>query len=468
MATLDDSTESDQPERPLWQRVLRSGGLPPPVGRWLRNQMPKRLFARSLLIVIIPMVLLQSVVAFVFLNRHWQNVTNRLSETTASEVATIVELLERAPTPSDAQAIVATAARSLFVFASLEPDGKLPPPMPKPFFSLLDRTLSGAIRDRVGKPFSIDIVNEEKFVEIKVKLTAGVFTAVVRRSQAYATNSHITLVWMAGTSVVLLSIAALFLRNQIRPIQRLAEAAESFGRGRPIEGFRPRGATEVRQASRAFIEMRRRIERQMEQRTAMLAGVSHDLRTILTRFKLELAFLGEGEETEALRKDVNAMQAMLEDYLAFARTDIEEASETVDLSDLVEDLAMDARRRGAKTSVHFQGDRTMEAKPNALRRGLQNLVVNAARYGETVEISARNTEGWVTISIDDDGPGIPRDFREDVFRPFFRLDTARNQDLGGTGLGLAIARDTIRGHGGDILLTDSPLGGLRARIHLPA
>ncbi|MGX1096094.1 two-component system osmolarity sensor histidine kinase EnvZ [Amorphus sp. MBR-141] len=466
MATLDETAPA--PERPLWQKVIRSGGLPPPVGRWLRRQMPRRLFPRSLLIIIIPMVLLQSVVAFVFMDRHWQNVTNRLSETTAAEVATIVQLIDRAPTPADAQSIVATAARSLFVSATLDPDGKLPPPMPKPFFSLLDRTLSSAIRDRVGKPFAIDIVDQEKFVEIQIKLSAGVFKAIVRRSQAYATNSHITLVWMGGTSVVLLSIAALFLRNQIRPIQRLAEAAESFGRGRPIEGFRPRGATEVRQASRAFIEMRRRIERQMEQRTAMLAGVSHDLRTILTRFKLELAFFDEGPETEALKKDVDAMQAMLEDYMAFARTDIEEASETIDLARLMEDLAGEARRRGAATDVTFKGDPEIEAKPNTLRRGLHNLIVNAARYGKTVEISTRNNEGWVTITIDDDGPGIPPESREEVFRPFFRLDTARNQDLGGTGLGLSIARDAIRGHGGDLLLTQAPLGGLRARVHLPA
>ncbi|MEW5423710.1 ATP-binding protein [Amorphus sp. 3PC139-8] len=466
MATLDDS--SPTPTRPLWQRVLRSGGLPPPVGRWLRRQMPHGLFPRSLLIILIPMVLLQSVVAFVFMDRHWQNVTSRLSETTAAEVATLATLIERAPTRAEAQAIVYAASSQMFVSATLEPDGKLPPPAPKPFFSLLDRTLSASVRDRVGRPFAIEIINEAKFVEIQVKLNAGILKVVVRRSQAYATNSHITLVWMAGTSVVLLSIATLFLRNQIRPIQRLAEAAESFGRGRPIEGFRPRGATEVRQASRAFIEMRRRIERQMEQRTAMLAGVSHDLRTILTRFKLELAFLPESEETDALKKDVDAMQAMLEGYLTFARTDIDESSETLDLADLLDDLAAECRRHGADTTVTFEGDREIEAKPNALKRGLHNLAMNAARYGKTVQIAGRNLDGWVTITIDDDGPGIPAAAREDVFRPFFRLDTARNQDVSGTGLGLAIARDAIRGHGGDIMLADAPLGGLRARVHLPA
>ncbi|MDQ0314234.1 ATP-binding protein [Amorphus orientalis] len=466
MAPIDETSPS--PERPLWQRVLRSGGLPPPVGRWLRRQMPRRLFARSLLIVVVPMILLQSVVAFVFMNRHWQNVTSRLSETTAAEVATLATLIEQAPNAAEVQEIVTAAAAHMFVSVTLDPDAKLPPPAPKPYFSLLDRTLSASIRDQVGRPFALKIINEAKFVEIEVKLDAGILKVVVRRSQAYATNSHITLVWMAGTSVVLIAIAVLFLRNQIRPIQRLADAAEGFGRGRPVEGFRPRGATEVRQASRAFIEMRRRIERQMEQRTAMLTGVSHDLRTILTRFKLELAFLPENEETDALKKDVDAMQAMLEDYLAFARTDIDESSDTVDLKDLLEDLAAEGRRHGATTSVEFEGERWIEARPNMLRRGLHNLIINAARYGKTVHISGRNIDGWVTILIDDDGPGIPPASREEVFRPFYRLDTARNQDLGGTGLGLAISRDAIRSHGGDIVLSEAPQGGLRARVHLPA
>lgn len=466
MTTIEDTPPTH--ERPLWQRVLRSGGLPPPVGRWLRRQMPRGLFPRSLLIILIPMVLLQSVVAFVFMDRHWQNVTSRLSETTAAEIATLALLIENAPTRRAAQEIATTASHKMFVSATLDPDGKLPPPTEKPFFSLLDRTLSASIRDQVARPFAIEILNAAKYVEIQVKLDPGILKVIVRRSQAYATNSHITLVWMAGTSVVLFSIAILFLRNQIRPIQRLAQAAESFGRGRPIEGFRPRGATEVRLASRAFIEMRRRIERQMEQRTAMLTGVSHDLRTILTRFRLELALLPASEETDALKKDVDAMQAMLEDYLAFARTDIDESSDTIDIAEMLQELAVECRRHGAQTTVDFQGERLIEARPNALKRGLHNLVINAARYGETVHISGRNIDGWVTILIDDDGPGIPPASREDVFRPFVRLDTARNQDLGGTGLGLAISRDAIRSHGGDIVLGTSPQGGLRARVHLPA
>ncbi|WP_334176601.1 ATP-binding protein, partial [Pseudoxanthobacter sp.] len=289
-----------------------------------------------------------------------------------------------------------------------------------------------------------------------------------RRSQTYASNAHIFLVWMVGASVVLLIIAILFLRNQIRPIQTLAEAAERFGRGLPVENFRPRGALEVRQAAFAFLEMRRRIERQIEQRTTMLAGVSHDLRTILTRFRLELALIGEGEEIEALKQDVDVMNAMLEAYLAFARGDGDEQARETDLTLILEYLEDEAVARGASVfPTSFEGEPMVVVKPMAFSRLLFNLVVNATRYGRTVQIAARHADGWITVVVDDDGPGIAPDDREAVFRPFFRLDAARNQDQTGTGLGLTIARDIARGHGGDVTLGDSPLGGLRVRVRVP-
>jgi two-component system osmolarity sensor histidine kinase EnvZ len=272
---------------------------------------------------------------------------------------------------------------------------------------------------------------------------------------------------MGASSLILLGVAILFLRNQIRPILRLAEAADSFGKGRDVD-FRPRGAREVRQAGHAFIEMKQRIERTIEQRTAMLNGVSHDLRTILTRFKLSLVLLKQTAEVEDLKRDVDEMSRMLEGYLAFARGDAGEQAVSTDLRALLQEVQTDAERQGQVVTVEIVGDSRVTVRPDSFRRLLFNLVSNAARHGETIAISATHESGWLVLHVDDDGPGIPEDLREEVFKPFVRLDEARNQDEGGSGLGLAIARDIARGHGGDITLHDSPLGGLRATVRLPA
>lgn len=437
-------------------------------GRWLHAQLPRRLFPRSLLIVVLPLVLLQSVVAYVFLQRHWELVTQRLSEATVRDIAALIGILEAYPQDPDYRTFREIATRDLDLSAQVLPPMPLPPPAEKPFFSLLDRTLSRLISTQIKRPFWIDTVGRTDYVEIRIDLGDKVLRVFPRRSQTYASNAHIFLVWMVGASAVLIIIAILFLRNQIRPIQTLAEAAERFGRGLPVENFRPRGALEVRQAAVAFMEMRRRIERQIEQRTTMLAGVSHDLRTILTRFRLELALLGEGEEIDALRQDVDVMNAMLEAYLAFARGDGDEQARETDLTLILEYLEDEAIARGASVyPTSFDGEPMVTVKPMAFSRLLFNLVVNATRYGHAVQLTARHADGWITVVVDDDGPGIAPDDREAVFRPFFRLDAARNQDQTGTGLGLTIARDIARGHGGDVILSDSPLGGLRVRVRVP-
>jgi two-component system osmolarity sensor histidine kinase EnvZ len=294
-----------------------------------------------------------------------------------------------------------------------------------------------------------------------------VMRVFARRNAAYASNSHIFLLWRVGTSVILLGVAILFLRNQIRPILALADAAESFGKGREVPDFRPRGAREVRRAAHAFIEMKRRVERTLEQRTTMLAGVSHDLRTLLTRFKLELALLDDGPELTALKKDVDEMARMIEAYLAFARGDSGEPSAPTDMAAFLEELRSDAERHGHTASVVFHGVPIVTVKPAAFKRCLANLVSNAARFAPSIAITGHRDHRYLTVTVDDDGPGIPPSLRDEVFKPFFRVDDARNQDEGGTGLGLAIARDIARSHGGDIMLSDSPLGGLRATVRVP-
>ena len=436
-------------------------------GIFIKSLMPTGLYARSLLIIIVPMVLLQSVVAFVFMERHWNTVTRRLSAAVTQDIAALIELSKLYPRDADKANIRRIAAERLGLQVDFLPATDMPPVGPKPFFSLLDQALSDEIRRRIARPFWVDTVGRSSLVEVRIQLDDSVMQVIAPRNAAYASNSGIFLAWMVGTSLVLLTVAILFLRNQIRPILRLTEAVESFGKGRDVPNFRPRGAREVRRAASAFIEMKARVERSIDQRTTMLAGVSHDLRTVLTRFKLELALIGDSAEAEAMKRDVDEMARMLEAYLAFARGDGGEQAAPTDMEAFLQELKADVERHGHKTEVVFHGFPVVTLRPNAFKRCLANLVSNAARHADAIAITGHRDHRWLNVTIDDDGPGIPPHLREDVFKPFLRLDDARNQDQGGTGLGLAIARDIARSHGGDIALSDSPLGGLRATVRVP-
>ena len=433
----------------------------------LKSIMPKGLFARALLIIIAPMVLLQSVVAYMFMERHYNLVTQRLSAGVVQDIATLIEVYRAFPQDPNHTQLRRLAQEKLGLVVDFLPVNELPPPGPKPFFSLVDQALSEEVRNRIGRPFWVDTVGRSALLEIRIRLDDAVMRVFAPRGAAYVSNSHIFLGWMVGTSLVLITVAVLFLRNQIRPILQLADAAESFGKGREVPDFRPRGAREVRRAAQAFIEMKRRIERAMEQRTAMLAGVSHDLRTVLTRFKLELAMLADNPEHEAMKKDVDEMGRMLEAYLSFARGDTGEQSAPTDMAAFLEELKTDTERDGRHSTVSFHGHPIVTVRPASFKRCLANLVSNAARHAPSISITGHRNHRWLTVTVDDDGPGIATHVREEVFKPFMRLDDARNQDEGGTGLGLAIARDIARSHGGDIVLSDSPLGGLRATVRVP-
>ncbi len=433
----------------------------------VKSTMPKGLYARSLLIIILPMVVLQSVVAFLFMDRQWNLVTRYLSSAVTQEIATLIDVYKTYPQGADRVQLRRIARDRLGLVVDFLPDKQLPPSGPKPFFSQLDQALSEELRKEIGLPFWIDTVGRSSLVEIRVKLKDTVMRVFAPRAEVYDSNSWMFLIWMVATSLVLLAVAILFLRNQIRPIVRLADAAEAFGKGRDAANFRPRGAREVRRAAAAFLEMKARIERAIEQRTTMLAGVSHDLRTVLTRFKLELALLGDTPEIEGIKRDVDEMAGMLEAYLSFARGDSGEQSAPANIAALIEELKLDAERHGRSASVAFHGRPMVTVRLAAFKRCLANLVSNAARHAHTIVIGGHRDHRWLTVTVDDDGPGIPANLREEVFKPFLRLDDARNQDEGGTGLGLAIARDIARSHGGDITLGDSPLGGLRATVKVP-
>ncbi|EJJ25909.1 ATP-binding protein [Rhizobium sp. CF142] len=458
MVTFDSLRREDRSPAPGWRWFVR----------WLRRRLPTGLYTRSLLIIIIPMVLLQSVVAAVFMERHWQMVTERLSLAVTRDIAAIIEVIDTFPQDADYSDITRIARDQLNLQISIEPDGDLPPPRIKPFFSILDGILSDEITEEIRRPFWIDTVGNSNLIEIRIKLDNRILRVITKRSQAYASNTHIFILWMVGASLVLIAISILFLRGQIRPILNLARAAENFGKGQKADSFYPRGADEVRRAGLAFILMRERIERQMEQRTAMLSGVSHDLRTILTRFKLQLALAGDNPDLAGLNEDVNDMQTMLEAYMAFAKGEVEEDVGELKLSEIFEKLEIDFELHGKLLTYSIEGEDHISVRPNAFLRLVTNLASNARRYADSLHIEAKHGAKWLTIVFDDNGPGIPEKYREDVFKPFFRLDSARNLDASGTGLGLAIVRDIARSHGGNITLGDSPLGGLRATVRIPA
>ncbi|WP_244519714.1 ATP-binding protein [Aureimonas jatrophae] len=437
--------------------------------RFFSRRTPKGLYARSLIIIIAPMVLLQSVVAFVFMERHWQTVTQRLSTAVVQDIAAVIDIIDTYPQDADFANVTRIARDALRLNVLVLPPEPLPAPAPKPFFNILDGILSEEITNQINRPFWIDTVGESRIVEIRIQLPDHVLRVFAPRNSAYASNTHIFLLWMVGTSLVLLLIAILFLRNQIRPIQKLAEAADGFGRGQPMPpDFRVRGASEVRRASLAFIQMRDRIERQIEQRTQMLNGVSHDLRTVLTRFRLQLAIMEDSEDRRELEHDVDEMGRMLEGYLAFAKGEAGEDVGELDLERVFAKFEADAALNGVAIETDVSGDPSVTVRPAGFTRILNNLVANAMRHGSRLRVQARKDGRWLTVSVEDDGPGIAPEQRDEVFKPFVRLDEARNIDAGGTGLGLAIARDIARSHGGDILLSDSSLGGLKAMVRVPA
>lgn len=438
----------------------------------LRRLTPKGLFWRSLLILLIPLVLLQGVVAYIFFERHWDTVSRRLALGLTGDIIFVMRTMQKYPEDEFREWTLRAAYREMQINAVFEPGTKLPAVAPKPSSSNADRMLQHALSERLVIPFHIDTRRDDKNISIRIGLQEGVLNILTPRKRMFSTTIYIFVLWMVGTALVVTAIAIFFLRNQIQPIRRLAEAAEAFGKGRSEVEFKPAGATEIRQAAAAFIDMRGRIARHIDQRTEMLAGVSHDLRTPLTRIKLHLAMLGETlPEARAdvleVEADIAEMERMIDEYLAFTRGQGAEAPVPVDLSALIGEVVDGARRNGAALTLDAGQALTLPLRPNAIKRCLTNLVDNAVRYGDNTDIRARLTDGSVEVIVEDDGPGIPPESMDDVFKPFFRLDDSRNPNYAGAGLGLAIARDVARGHGGDIILETASSGGLRAVLRLP-
>ncbi len=444
----------------------RHGGTTPGLP-WRKRLLPRSLFGRALLIVVTPVVLVQLIAAIVFFERHHDTTTKRLAQGLSGHIAATVAFMEDGRVGLSQDEVFEISRQTMWLRLSFEEGAAIPADAPPVRSFTLDQRLVEALDERLSYPFAIDTYTLEDDVRVWVEMPDGLLRVTVQRKQLFSSTTYLLVFWTVGTGSLLIVVALIFMRNQVRPIRRLAVAAERFGKGQDVPNFKPEGAEEVRQASAAFIQMRERIKRQIHQRTEMLAGVSHDLRTPLTRMKLQLAMLGETPEAASLKEDVSEMEQMVEGYLAFARGEGTEQPQFTGIGALVEEVVSRVNGEGARIDLHIEAEVKLPLRREAMRRALANLISNAVRYGKTVAVNVARKGGQMHVVIDDDGPGIPEEKREEVFRPFFRLDTSRNLETGGTGLGLTIARDVVRGHGGDLLLEDAPGGGLRARIVLP-
>ncbi len=438
---------------------------------FLKRYMPRSLFGRAVLILVLPIMALQGVVALVFIQRHYNSVTEQMAGSIARELNFAISAVDEAPDVAMARRALARMSGPLGFELVLDEGAEVEPATRIALFDVTGGVVAATLRQAIRRPLAVDLVSYDKHVDASIATTKGALSVLVPRRRMNAANPHLLLVWSSATALFLTAIALAFLRNQVRPIRELARAAQAFGRGRALH-FRPAGAEEVRRAGAAFLEMRAHIERHVDQRTRMLSGVSHDLRTPLTRMKLALAVADETPETAEIARDIAEMEHMLSAFLAFARGEGGEAQAPASPVELAEEVAADARRQGASVQVFAQletpDEPLVEMRRPALKRGLVNLVENAAAYAVRVALSVRLTRRFAEFVVEDDGPGIPEDKRDEVLKPFTRLDEARNQDISGTGLGLSIALDIARSHGGSLKLDASPrLGGLRATLLVP-
>lgn len=435
---------------------------------WLKRYMPRGLYGRAALILILPAAVLQLVVTISFIQRHFEGVTEQMTRSISLDLGYLADVVAGAESPAEAEAMAREIAVPLQLDVTL-PAGPVPEGNRRAFFDLSGRAVIATLRERLPNLGPVD-VSDPRRVTVWLETAQGPMSVSFSRQRVSATNPHQLIVLMVFLGVVMTLIAYIYLRNQLRPITRLADAAEAFGKGQVVD-YTPRGAVEVRAAGQAFLDMRARIERQAAARQLMLSGVSHDLRTPLTRLRLGLGLMDEAEAAPLIR-DVDDMSTLLDAFLDYARGDVIDEVAPTDLATLLERVVADAGRAGQEVRLKPMPAALSDPvpiRPMAMRRAVENLLGNALRYGTRAEIDVAVDARTLSIIVEDDGPGIPADQRETALRPFVRLDPARNQDRGsGVGLGLSIVSDIARAHGGQLRLGDSAgLGGLRAEIVLP-
>ena len=426
-----------------------------------KDILPKGLYSRSLLIIIVPVVVLQGILTFVFLDRHWQLVTRKLSSAVASEIATFVDV---APSLG-LNKVVELSKKFYDAEVNYIPNQKLINNIPKPI-NLVENTLSKELSKIMTDNFWVDAHTYEKRVIGQIEKEGGIYEFTIPRRNVYATNSHIFLVWMVISSLLLVSVAVIFMRQQIKPIEKLSKAAQQFGLGKKMENFKPSGATEVRRAAEAYLKMQERIERFIEQRTLMLAGVSHDLRTPLTRLKLQLEMLSDDKTNIELLSDVNEMQKMLENYLDFAEDVTREKAIKTDLKQMIKEIINSESIENKVIEFNVKNDKPIffECRAIAMKRCITNLLNNACSYGDDIRVALEKKKDVIDISIEDNGPGIDKTDYDKAIKPFIRLDSSRNQNIPGSGLGLSISQDITSNHGGKLIMSRSNLGGLKVQL----
>jgi two-component system osmolarity sensor histidine kinase EnvZ len=438
------------------------------IAQWSDKHSPQTLFARALIIIVVPMLLLQALSAWWFYSQRGDNVTNRLAILLVRDLRLLISLRSDFPDDEHRNWILRRSAQDLLLFVSFR-KGIVRPFKEPEYFDIVAREVQGALNADLKRPFFLDNNIGGGQLLIEIQLSDGdVMEVLVPHVRLTFGSSFAYVVAQLGLALVLFGLAIWFMRRELVPIEHLGVAADALGKGRDVPDFAFSGGTrEVRNAATAFHTMRIRLRRSIQQRTEMLAGVSHDLRTPLTRMKLSLALLPESPETKELADDVADMQRMIEGYLAFARGEGDEEPVVTDLSEILEDVAAGVRRDNAGLDLGWNGDMTVELRPVAMKRCLTNIVSNALRHANHVKVEAVRGRTSMEVTVDDNGPGIPPERYEDVFRPFYRLDESRNADTGGVGLGLSIARDVARSHGGDVTLAASPFGGLRVIVRIP-
>ena len=434
------------------------------LSNFFKKILPKRLFYRALLIVAVPVITIQLIITIVFFDSLWIKTNKGMTRTLVNEISAFIEAYQNEE--NDKQEVNNLFSLFLDLNIELVVDEKLSDQDKERWFSPIDRTLRRELKSKFSSEiFSFNTTNYKELVDLRIKYENGYFKFLVPKDRVTSTSARIFALWITVPAIIMVIISLIFLKNQTRPITNLARAAERFGKGEDIEEFKPSGALEIRQAGHEFDKMRKRIERHLNQRTEMLSGISHDLRTPLTRMKLQLAFLKDKDTVDKLTDDINEMEKMLNEYLQFTSSSYVEKDEMFNLSELIKEII---KKYNNKNISHYLIPRIyINGRKNLINRALNNLIDNGLKYANKVEISLSKKNTNLFIIIDDDGPGIPKKEHENVFKPFYKMDKGRNDSKSSVGLGLSIASDIIKSHGGNIMLEKSKFNGLRVKIFLP-
>jgi len=432
------------------------------LNKFIKKILPKRLFYRSLLIVAVPIIGLQLIISIVFFDSLWIKTNKGMTRALVGEIRTFINAYENEE--YDKEFLILIFREHLDFNVKFESLKILPPKDKERKFSPIDRTLRRELKAKFTN-YWFDTTSYKNLIDLRIKYEDGYFQFYVPKERVTSSSARIFALWITMPAFLLITISIIFLKNQTRPIISLAKASEKFGRGEEVEEFRPSGALEIRQAGYEFDKMRKRITRHLNQRSEMLSGISHDLRTPLTRIKLQLAFIKDKEISNKLSNDVSEMEKMLNEYLQFASSSSEEKTETFDISELLESTVIRYEKKEITTDIPERV--FLDGRKSLIRRCFNNLIDNSIKYSNNILISLKKSANSIIIIIDDDGPGIPKNERENVFKPFYKIDKSRSDSKSSVGLGLSIASDIIRSHGGNISLETSPANGLRTKIFLP-